>query len=58
MSIAPRGMLPPEIRVCMEGEVPSSIATCSLAGVPNITELSQVYYVDEDHVARLDICPG
>jgi hypothetical protein len=44
-------MLPPEIRICMEGGIPSTIATCSLAGVPNVTELSQVYYVDEDHVA-------
>ena len=45
------GLLPPEIRVCMEGLVPSTIVTCSLDGVPNVTEISQVYYVDEGHVA-------
>jgi hypothetical protein len=43
--------LPPEIRPCMEGLVPSTIVTCSLAGIPNVTEISQVYYVDENHVA-------
>jgi hypothetical protein len=45
------GILPQDIRPCMEGLVPSTIATCSLAGVPNVTEISQVYYVDENHVA-------
>ena len=49
--VAPSGMLPPEIQPCMEGLLPSTIGTCSLAGVPNVTEISQVYYVDEDHVA-------
>lgn len=44
-------MLPDEIKGSMEGVVPSSIVTCSLAGVPNATEISQIYYVDEDHVA-------
>ena len=43
--------LPPEIRPCMEGLVPSTIVTCSLSGSPNVTEISQVYYVDESHVA-------
>lgn len=44
-------MLPDEIKASMEGVVPSSIVTCSLAGVPNVTEISQIYYVDETHVA-------
>ena len=44
-------MLPDEIKPAMEGVIPSSIVTCSLAGVPNSTEISQIYYVDEDHVA-------
>lgn len=44
-------MLPDEIKASMEGVVPSSIVTCSLAGVPNVTEISQIYYVDEGHVA-------
>lgn len=30
---------------------PSTIVTCSLAGAPNATSISQVYYVDESHVA-------
>ncbi len=44
-------MLPDEIKASMEGVVPSSIVTCSLAGVPNVTEISKIYYVDEGHVA-------
>ena len=27
------------------------MVTCSLAGVPNVTAISQVWYVDETHVA-------
>ncbi len=44
-------MLPDEIRPAMLGMVPSTIVTCSLDGVPNTTEISQVWYVDENHVA-------
>ncbi len=44
-------MLPVEIKPTMEGVVPTSIVTCSLAGVPNVTEISQIYYVDDEHVA-------
>lgn len=36
---------------CFEGITPCAIATASLDGTPNITYLSQVYYVDEKHVA-------
>jgi hypothetical protein len=46
-----RVKLPSEIRVCMEGAAPSTIVTCSLSGSPNVTEISQAYYVDESHVA-------
>ena len=44
-------MLPDEIKPAMEGVVPSSIVTCSLSGSPNVTSISQIYYVDENHVA-------
>ena len=36
---------------CFQGVVPSIIATADAAGIPNVTYLSQVYYVDERHVA-------
>jgi len=36
---------------CFQGVVPSIIATCDDRGMPNITYVSQVYYVDEQHVA-------
>jgi adenylate cyclase len=39
------------IRRCLDGDIPASIATCSPDGVPNITLLSQVQYVDGGHVA-------
>ena len=45
------GVLPDEIKPAMEGVIPAHIGTCSLDGTPNVTALSQVYYVDGDHVA-------
>ncbi|MCC7540467.1 MAG: GAF domain-containing protein [Deltaproteobacteria bacterium] len=36
---------------CFQGVVPAAIATSSRAGVPNVTYLSQVFDVDERHVA-------
>jgi adenylate cyclase len=39
------------IRDCFEGVIPAVMATMSADGVPNITYLSQVQYVDADHVA-------
>jgi len=36
---------------CFQGVMPSMIATCSLDGEPNVTYLSQVYYVDPKRVA-------
>jgi GAF domain-containing protein len=36
---------------CFQGIVPSIIATSDSSGVPNITYLSQVYLVDDRHVA-------
>jgi hypothetical protein len=45
------GILPDEIKPAMQGVIPSHVATCALDGTPNITTVSQVYYVDPDHVA-------
>ncbi|HEY0714743.1 MAG TPA: pyridoxamine 5'-phosphate oxidase family protein, partial [Polyangia bacterium] len=36
---------------CFQGLIASTIATCAPDGTPNVTYLSQVYYVDETHVA-------
>lgn len=39
------------LRSCLEGVIPSVIATVGPDGTPNITPVSQVHYVDKDHVA-------
>lgn len=39
------------IRDCLEGAVPSTIATAAADGTPNVTYVSQVDYVDPQHVA-------
>jgi len=36
---------------CFQGISPSMIATADSRGVPNVTYISQVYYVDDRHVA-------
>ena len=43
--------LPPEIRTVLDNGVPALMATCSADGTPNVTVISQVYYVDDSHVA-------
>jgi len=43
--------LPQEIRPTMDNGVPALLVTCSAAGSPNATIISQVYWVDEEHVA-------
>ncbi|MGE0681452.1 MAG: pyridoxamine 5'-phosphate oxidase family protein [Candidatus Binatia bacterium] len=44
-------MLADEIKPAMQGVIPSHLVTCALDGTPNATVVSQVYYVDPDHVA-------
>ena len=36
---------------CFQGVIPSIVATSDKSGAPNITYVSQIYFVDEDHVA-------
>ncbi|KQT14110.1 GAF domain-containing protein [Ramlibacter sp. Leaf400] len=40
-----------EIRACLEGAIPAVLATCGADGVPNVAYISQVFHVDERHVA-------
>jgi adenylate cyclase len=40
-----------DLSSCFQGVTPSLIATVDGRGVPNITYVSQVYYLDEQHVA-------
>jgi uncharacterized protein len=45
------GILPDQIKPAMQGVIPSHVVTCSRDGTPNASVISQVYYVDPDHVA-------
>ncbi|WP_447976552.1 GAF domain-containing protein [Candidatus Nitrospira bockiana] len=36
---------------CLQGIIPAAMSTCSRDGTPNISYVSQVYYVDASHVA-------
>ena len=40
-----------DLHACFEGVIPSIIATASQDGVPNISYLSHVAFVDDEHVA-------
>jgi hypothetical protein len=44
-------MLTTEVRLGMEGIYPSMVVTSSPEDIPNISILSQVWYVDDNHVA-------
>ena len=39
------------LQLCFEGFIPAVIATANTAGVPNVTYLSKVAVVDDDHIA-------
>jgi hypothetical protein len=40
-----------EMMPAFQGVVPAVIASCSARGIPNVTYISQVYYIDPEHVA-------
>ena len=40
-----------QLRPCLEGVIPAVIATCAPDGMPNATLVSQMQYVDPQHVA-------
>ena len=40
-----------DLWACFQGIVPAALSTCAKDGTPNITFISQVYYVDSKHVA-------
>lgn len=40
-----------QIMPALQGVIPTIVATSSLDHIPNTTYISQVYYVDENHVA-------
>ena len=44
-------MIKEEHLPAMQGLIPACVTTCSAAGEPNATVVSQVWYVDEEHVA-------
>ncbi len=39
------------IRPCLEGAIPGVMSTCDCDGMPNVTYISQVEYVDAHHLA-------
>jgi hypothetical protein len=39
------------ISACFRGVIPSPFATCSPEGMPNITYMSVVHYIDSERVA-------
>ena len=44
-------LLPEEIKPALQNGLPCVVVTCSKAGIPNVTYISQVYFVDDRHIA-------
>ena len=51
MAMAPHTTITPELRKALDGVIPFVIGTCGADGKPNITFMSQLFYVDDQHVA-------
>lgn len=43
--------IPDELQPALQGFVPGTVGTCSLDAEPNVTFITQAYYVDEHHIA-------
>lgn len=39
------------VRPCLEGVIPGMVATCDAGGIPNVSYVSQIHFVDSEHVA-------
>lgn len=44
-------MISEKMKAAMQGIIPSAVVTVDQDGVPNISYVSQIYYVDDLHVA-------
>jgi len=51
MSIETLKTIPSEMMPSLQGIIPTCMTTCSPDGIPNVTYISQVWYVDEKHLA-------
>ncbi len=40
-----------DLIACLQGAIPAQIVTANASGMPNVSIISQVYYVDDAHVA-------
>jgi hypothetical protein len=47
----PQPLITKAMQPALQGVIPSAMATCSADGMPNATFISQVFYVDDQHVA-------
>ncbi len=43
--------IPQEIRSSLDGAIPFTVGTCDAEGTPNVTFMSQLFYVNEHQVA-------
>ena len=43
--------IPEELMPALQGALPGTVSTCSKDGEPNVSFITQVYYVDDNHVA-------
>lgn len=51
MSIENLKTIPSNMMPALQGIIPTCMTTCSTDGIPNVTYISQVWYVDEKHLA-------